>query len=560
MRQPGQDECLPRLNTAPSGADNNSDKEAPTMHSHRPTLDDDEGFSLAEVLVALMIVATGLLGLLSSTLYSVKATVAGRHNQQAADYVNQAIEEVRSVEYSAVTMKDGTPELAADTRITGTGANRQVDVGGGIGPEKLDIRPVGAVDPHVETVTENNGTYTVSRYVTIPAGTAFNAQGEPAVRRVTVIVEWRDGEVERSRTAATLLTSTRRGLPLPNWTFAYNGPATVVGTTPTQTVAPGADVSFGFVVRNLGARDGWSLSAPSGWSWYLDSDQDGLWSEDTATEPLLTPASTGLLEPGELAHVVAYRVAPSTTGTTDLTFTSASEGQPTYPGKNGAGRLVVTSTVTPPTPSPTPSSPAPPSTCDAGTSTSVVDPGGGNGAATNGGYTLRDLVLFNGPTEGNTTTQAYNTMSVATSGLQSVLCNWSTDQQTAQAGRKLAAGGVGTTGIAEWRFQPASAMEDGMRGTAAATLYVQCPSTAPTLTITLLRRSSGGTTSAFGSPQTVTPSCTATTFTRVDRTLSIPTATLAAGEQLVMQVTTTRDVRLGYGTNEARARLTVGLR
>lgn len=522
---------------------------------------DDEGFSLAEVLVAMLIVVTGLLGLLGSTIYSVKATVAGRHNQQAADYVNEALEEVRSLEYAAVTMKDGTPQLAADPAITGTGANRKVDVGGGIGLEPLDIRTVGAIAPHVQQVTENNGTYTVRRYVTIPSGTTVNAQGEPAVRRLTVVVNWRDGGVERTRRASTLLTSTRRGLPLPNWTWKYNGPATVVAGVPTQTVAPGADVSFGFVLRNLGARDSWALTATTGWTWYRDSDQDGLWDGDPVAEPALSPVSTGLMESGALSYVVAHRVAPTTEGTTDLPFASASEAQPTFPAKSTTGRLVVTSGVASPPPPVTPTTPTTPANCNPGPSTSVVDPGGGNGATTNGGHTLRDLVLYNGPTEGDTATQAFNSMSVAPSGLQSQLCNWSTDQQTEQAGRRLVAGGSGTNGVAEWRFQAPSAQEDEFKGTAAASLYVQCPSGTPLLTVSLLKRSTAGTTTSVDS-ETVTPSCTATSFTRVDRTLDVPTnLALATGEQLVLRVTSSVDVRLGYGTTSgARARLTMGMK
>lgn len=533
------------------------------FHRRRRTTG-DEGFSLAEVLVAMSIVATGLLGLLGSTLYSVKATVAGRHNQQAADYVNEALEEIRSFDYAAVTMKDGTSELASDPAIVGTGADRKVDVGGGIGLEQLDIRSVGAVDPHVQQVTENNGTYTVSRYVTIPAGTAVNAQGEPAVRRVTVVVSWQDGDVERVRRAGTILTSTRRGLPLPNWTWTYNGPATIVGGTPVQTVAPDADVSFGFVVRNLGAPDTWSLTAPTGWSWYLDTDQDGLWSEDLVTEPLVSaPAATPLLESGALHHVVAHRLAPTTTGTYDLPFITASEGQPTFPAKTVTVRLVVTTGVAAvPTTSPTPapSTSATPVPCTPGTNTSVVDPGGGNGAATNGGHTLRDLLLYNGPTEGDTATQPLNAMGVDTAGVQSQLCNWSTDLQSSHAGRLLAAGGSGTAGVAEWQFQPPALDKDEFRGTAAASLYVQCPNGTPVLTVRLLRQTSAGVTTVIDS-QPVTASCTGTGFARVDRTLTVPNGTkLAAGERLVLRVSTSVAVRLAYGSNGARGRLTIGMK
>lgn len=525
----------------------------------RQRASDDEGFSLAEVLVALMIVSGSLLGLLGSTLYAVQSTVAGRHNQQAADYANEAVEALRSLDYSALTMKDG-PGIAADPLITGTGSSRSFDPGNGIGAEVLDIRDVGEIDPHIQTVTGNNGDYRISRYVTIPTGTTFNAQGEPAVRRLTVVVSWSEKGRTRTRTAGTMLTATRRGLPLPNYTWAYNGPASVVGSTPTQAVSPGASVSFGFVLRNLGARDSWALTAPSGWSWYRDTDQDGLWSGDTTSEPLLTPASSGLIEPGELAYVVAHRMAPSTTGTSSVSFQAASEAQPTYPAKTVTGSMTVTTTVvTAPTPTATPT---PPSNCNPGSSTNVVDPGVGTGASTGNSYTLTQVLLYNGPTEGDTTTQASNTMGVDSSALQASLCNYSTDQQTLQAGRYLAAGATGTAGVAQWSFQPASAAQDDFNGTAGAALFVQCPTTPPTLTFTLLTQVGSATPVQRAQSTAIPTECGTNNFTRVTATLPLPNnlPRLGSADKLLLRVTSSVGVRIAYGTTDGRGRLTIGMK
>ena len=319
---------------------------------------DEDGFTLVETMVALGIAASVLLALLASTLFAVRATVTARQNQEAGNYLNQAIELTRSLDYGAITMRTG--DLAGDPNIITTGAVPRYDVG--TGAEVLDVRDVGAVFPHVETKDTDNGRFIVRRYITVPDGATVDTTGTPVVRRLTVEVSWTNGGTTRTRRAGTLITKTRTGLPLPYFTWAYNGPAPVVDDKPTWVKNPGSAVDYGLVLNNQGARDSWQLAATTaGWSYYEDLDQDGIWSGDTITEPLLTGALTGPIEAGAAPfYVVAHRdIGDTESGTSTTDFTATSVAQPSASPKAVSTRLSVQNgELVPPSPTGSPS-PAP---------------------------------------------------------------------------------------------------------------------------------------------------------------------------------------------------------
>ncbi len=216
---------------------------------------------------------------------------------------------------------------------------------------------------------------------------------------MTAVVSWQTGTTPHTRRSSTgSITDTRRGLPLPNFTFTYAGPATVVAGVPTEVKNPGNDLSYGFVLNNLGARDAWTITASTtGWGFYLDVDKDGLWSEDPLTEPALTGSSTGLIEPGSAPlHLVAYRViGPAESGTSTTLFTATSEAVPTV-SKSVTTRLTVQSgAITAPVPSAAASPPAPEGTCTPAAAPSVTASGSVPAATTQNKYSLKTLFLFN---------------------------------------------------------------------------------------------------------------------------------------------------------------------
>lgn len=523
---------------------------------------DDEGLGLIEAIVSLTIASMVLLALLSSSVFALRATVDARKNQQATDYLNEAIESGRSLDYGALDMN--VDDLPTAPQLDSAGGSYSFDPG--TGSEPVSASNGGQITPPEQTLTTDNGDYVLRRWVTVPVTATFDAGGFPSVKRLTVEIEWVTKGETHTRRSTTLVTRTRRGLPLPNYTFTYNGPAPVVSNEPHWTLNPGGDVSIGLVVTNLGARDSWTIAADTaGWSFYVDADRDGVWSGDTTTEPLVNPANTGLIEPSsEPVYLVAHRTTSSNDSKTTYTttFSATSDAQPTYPAKTVVGHYTLQDgIVTPPTPTPTPTT-TPTSTplpCNPGTSTGVSDPGTRPAATTTGGHTLIALYAYNGTAKEDTATLASNTLGKDASVLYDGPCNWSTDQQTDQAGRYLASSGVAPVGKARWSFQPGSGAEDQVRGTAVMVLYVQCVSAGtPTLSVQFAK--DGAT--ALGSGSAAVTACPTTDFARVDVPVDIAGngVTIGIGGTLDVAVTTDAPVRLLYGATTGASRLVVGVK
>jgi len=542
----------------------------------------DEGFSLAETLVALGIAVVALLSLLGASIFALRSSVEGRQNQLAGDLLNGAFEEARSLSYSALALSTADVTATTDAGIDKTVTPPLFDPGEGPA-EPISMQATGAsthLTPYIQQKSTASGPYTVKRYVTVPAGTP-TVRGLPAVKRLTVVVTWKNYSKTHVRRAGTLITNTRRGLPLPSYTWTYNGPAPRVGEVPTWTKNPSTSVDYGFVLVNKGARDSWALTttpAVPGWTWYRDANQNGLY--DTGEVALGTSSfATGLIEAGAGPfHVVAHRdIAASEVGTTTTSFTAGSVSQPAYPVKFVNGTLTVftgaapTATPTPSattTPTPTPS-PTPAPACTPGTSTGLATSGTMPVGTANGGYDFTTpLRLYNGAPDGNTTTLASNTLGTSTSLLQSSVCNFSTDTQTNEGGRLLTSSGSGTAGVAEWRFQPASDVQDQFRGTAVLSLWVQCPSGAPTLTARLGTYSTSTTTFVEqGSGTAAASGCPAASsqFHRVDISIAISDSSgfnVASGttQRLAVRLTSNQQVRLLYGTTSTPAQLSIGMK
>ena len=133
--------------------------------------------------------------------------------------------------------------------------------------------------------------------------------------RVTGLVSWTDGGRTREQRASTFVTETRRGLPLPRYTWGPSGTAVTVARE-ARVVLPGIAV-------NAGARDGYEVQAavtsPArswAWTWYRDADADG--ALDPAEESLVlgdTDADgirdTGAVETDQEVRVLATALVPA---------------------------------------------------------------------------------------------------------------------------------------------------------------------------------------------------------------------------------------------------------
>ncbi|MDP9397668.1 MAG: hypothetical protein M3P96_07510, partial [Actinomycetota bacterium] len=136
----------------------------------------------------------------------------------------------------------------------------------------------------------------------------------------------------KERQLSTLVSLTRRGLPLPDFTFALNN------TSTPQPVGPGTRLVWGLRVENSGARDSWNLTSDDGrmWTYVVDRDGDGVLDADE-TEQLDddsadadTDPDTGAIETHGVRFLLATRVlAAGEAGSLVTTFTAWSVAQPT---------------------------------------------------------------------------------------------------------------------------------------------------------------------------------------------------------------------------------------
>src|SRR5205823_2316923 len=98
----------------------------------------------------------------------------------------------------------------------------------------------------------------------------------------------------------TVITDTRRGLPLPMYKWVP------VGAT-TMTVNPAAQVVYGFKLTNNGARDTWNLSAnlgAPGWTYVFDNG-DNIYSAATDTTPVTDTTADGIIDTGAVDPTIS---------------------------------------------------------------------------------------------------------------------------------------------------------------------------------------------------------------------------------------------------------------
>lgn len=497
----------------------------------------EAGFTLVEVMVSIVILVLAVAALLTTLVVALQGTVLGRANQQAGDVANAEIERIRSFSYPQVTLASGDSTLLSAPTYEG---------------EPVAVALGGAVQPALTTFVADNRTYSVRRWVT---DAETNAAGEVTVRRVTVEVSFEANGRDHVRTASTLVTNTRRGLPLPIFRFDYNGAAPLVSGRWKVTVAPSADADFGLVLRNLGARDTWNItSSQGGWAFHLDTNQNGVL--DTG-EPALTDTDgdgvpdTAPIEPSTAPlYLVANRaIGSAESGLSDITFTATSSAQPAGGVKVVQTTMDVTTGAATPTPAPSPPSSSEP--CTGGTpvlaNSSVLPP-----SWTGGGYSTLTLTLQNGDT-GDSTSR--NPMSLSRdSTTQTGTCNFSTELQTGVAGRVLL-----PLVPAAWDYTPTGggAKDKDYRGTGVLKVWVKCTTgTTPTLTATFGRKADLVHT-ATGSVTVAASACNSAKFSAVG--IQVPNATFDSnGDPVQVRLRSSQVVAVLYDAPDAGAYFAVG--
>ena len=319
----------------------------------------DDGISLIESVVALVIAGAVFLSLGAASMTAVRATLNGRVNQQVGDFVSRAMEEARSMDYAALAMRSS--DLSGDSYLSTCSGSPCFVAVPGQSAEPLVLNDQGSVFPHISTVSAtqaNDIDITLYTYVTRPVD-SFGAD----YKRVTVVARWSSYGTERSRSDSTIVTETQRGLPLPIFTLQSVGVS-------TSTVNPGATVMYAMRLTNQGARDRFSFTKNDTrtWSFYLDSNNSGTYT--AGTDVAITDTNgdgiidSGLMEPTTSKTIFAIRTIPGTAiaGTESTTFTAKSVAQPdaTTATQSVAvvttiviGAITATATPTPTTTTPT---------------------------------------------------------------------------------------------------------------------------------------------------------------------------------------------------------------
>jgi type II secretory pathway pseudopilin PulG len=440
---------------------------------------DDSGFSLLEAVVALMVATVAFTALAAGAMSAIRGTLAGRQNQQAADFMARQIEQLRLTDFGGLANVDNA-ELTGDSKVTTCSGFRCVDIGTG-SPERIVVDPGGSITDHDYVVSgdeANRSTFRVRVYVTAP-----DWSQRDYYRRLTVVITWKDGQTTRTRSDSTMVAYTQRGLPLPVFKISPAGPS-------STAVNPGAVVVYGLTVNNQGAPDRFDLTTDDSWdwAWYFDNG-DGIYEpgvDGVAAQEVVDTDGNGVRDTGRLdpnGSVIIWLVFDTTgivpvpdpqTFNTVVTATSlaqplAAGGVKTLPFATNVGSGVVT----PPTPTPTTSTVPAPSPSDCTTPASSA-----SGSAASG-YTLRAYTLHNDSTPGDTTAQ--QTLSMATTApYASALYNYSTDVMASQPGRVLLGGGAafpatGSTDarrVADWRFPVG---RKAYSGNAAVNVWVAPP-------------------------------------------------------------------------------------
>jgi len=539
----------------------------------RLTLRGDDGFTLIEAVVALAIAVIIFMALTFALIGGAHEVLLAQQNQQAGDVVNQLVEQARTISYDSLSMQTSdltNPLDPLGSAISGCGCyNPNNDSATGT-TENLAVGAVGTIVPHAKTVSLNGLNYTVREYVTLAA------DNKATYKRLTVVASWKSLGKTHSRVYSTFISSTKRGLPLPNFKFTA-----ARGSSLTNCAAPGSSVGYAFTVKNNGARDQWLISTtqsspatPVTWSYYIDSNSNGVFDSASdspmSTDPTSGLPTTGLLDPNGTMNFFAFATVPSTTGLFQVSFTATSDAIQTYQQTLTTNTTVQTAACTgatasptptatattsaTPTPSPTISAPAQPNASCPAVGTALV---AGSKSGTPVSYSLYN------PSEPSNTVASQSMPVLKTTPTQSTLYDYSTDLDSVSAGRKLSGGtGDGSARyVATWTYgmpNTSTIPADGNGANHAngeVSIYASTGGVAtatPTFTATL-QMVSGGTTTTLATGTYVTPSsgwgCNGG-FHKVWIYLDLPGSiiTVPANAILKLSISSSVATYLAYGT------------
>lgn len=290
----------------------------------RPTgrdgTDGEDGVSLIETMIAILVLSVGVLALASSAFASLTANGDARNRQLATDAMTAALESARAHDYDDLSMATGDIDADADPYLETDGAGDPIfdHDGDGTDPaEKLITDAAGPISPYIVQEEQR----TIRTYVTWFDNP--DVAGSMDSKRVTVVTTYDAGGTTRELRESTVVAKANRGLAAPDFEVA---PAELAVTEQAdQTVCfDHSLINDGEQDKHSFTVDGWTdfgdhVVGPSGWE--ARAYVDGLQMTDTSGD--LRPDSAVFLpRGGTLPLQVCYDVPADLSEGTSHTWTA----------------------------------------------------------------------------------------------------------------------------------------------------------------------------------------------------------------------------------------------
>jgi prepilin-type N-terminal cleavage/methylation domain-containing protein len=149
----------------------------------------DDGFTMVEVLVTMIIVSTALLALFGMQVQAASTISLAKERTQATGFANQTLEQIRALPWATVKLglKTADPSLSGDPNVSGncaTSCSFVPSYGGTSEPIVLGNQATAPLFPRVTTNVLDANTYTTRTYVSRPSDASLDAVW------VTVVVTW----------------------------------------------------------------------------------------------------------------------------------------------------------------------------------------------------------------------------------------------------------------------------------------------------------------------------------------------------------------------------------
>lgn len=315
--------------------------------------DDDAGFTLIEVIVAMLILAVGLLGLMAVQVSSLSTVALAKQRQTAAQLANRVMEQMRALPYGVVTGGMSCNDLSApttDSNLIGVSVSSGSCTGTFKPKYDSSINEplattsgstqVAPVSPHVQAAsasTVGNVAYDVRSYVT-------SATGSDAGYWLTVVATWNSAVTK----GATKSLATRSRLYSPKGCLAtsthpFSGPCQAFLYGNAGLV--GGGLAIASTRTGLGLLDGLDVTSASltfhGASNRLQSEQVVSAQSQASTSGAKVTGTSGSTALGIVTAVSAADTDPATgTATSPTSASTLSQVAGSTLARSGAGSVL----------------------------------------------------------------------------------------------------------------------------------------------------------------------------------------------------------------------------